>query len=58
VIIRTRDRPVSFFETDTDIFKQNFTDIWSAADIVLTTDTDFQNLLTDVFADILTKHFG
>jgi len=34
--------------------KKIFTDIWPVADILLTTDADFQNLLTD----ILTKYFG
>jgi len=28
------------FETDTDIFKKFFTDIWPAVDIRLATDTD------------------
>jgi len=37
---RSRNRPTSFFETDTDIFKKNFTDIFPAADIRLATDTD------------------
>jgi len=33
------------------------TDIWPDADILLTTDTAFPNLLTDIFADTL-KYFG
>jgi len=36
----TRDRLISFFETDTNIFKCFFTDISPAADIQLATDID------------------
>jgi len=39
--MQTRDRSISFFETD--IFKKNFTDIWPVAEILeilLTTDTN------------------
>jgi len=43
-----------FFETDTNIFKKLFTDNWPVTGILLTTDTEFQNLLTDIFSDILT----
>jgi len=46
------------FENDTDIFKIFFTDIWPVADILLTPIPIFQYLLTDIFADILTKYFG
>jgi len=49
ITVGSRDRPISFFETDIFIFF--FTDIWPVADILLTTDTD-------IFADILTKYFG
>jgi len=38
-ILREIDR-YHFFETDTDIFKNFFTDIWPSADIRLATDTD------------------
>jgi len=37
---QSRDRPVSFVFFETDIFKNFFTDIWSAADVLLTIDTD------------------
>jgi len=39
-----------FFETDTDIFKKIFTDIWPMADLI--------GHETDIFADILSKCFG
>jgi len=39
VFERETDR-YHFFETDIDIFKNIFTDIWPAADIRLATDTD------------------
>jgi len=49
-----------FFETDTDIFKKNspiFNQLsifdWPPIAIPI-----FQNLLTDIFADVLTKCFG
>jgi len=45
-----------FFKTD--IFKKNFTDICPAADIWWPRLPIFQNLLTDIFADILTKYIG
>jgi len=42
-----------FFETDTDIFKKIFTDIWPAADIRLATHTDIPKLAYRCFNKVL-----
>jgi len=53
-VIQTRDRPKSFFESDTDIFKKNFTDICPAANIQLSTNTDIPKFAYRYF----NKYFG
>jgi len=52
-VYQTRDRPISFFETDTDIFI--FLPIFGQLPIFeWPLIPIFQNFLTDIFADILT----
>jgi len=55
--IRTRDRPISLFETDTDIFNYFFSDIWPAADIQLAIYTDIPKFAYGYFCRYFNKIF-
>jgi len=56
--ISSRDRPIPFFETDTDIFNLIFfTDIWLVADIRLATDTDIPNFVYRYICRYFSKEF-
>jgi len=60
IMVHTRDRPISFFETDTDIFKKIFTNIWPAVDFRLATytDTAISKFAYQYFCRFLTRYFG
>jgi len=47
-----------FLKIDTDIFRNFFTEFGQLPIFYLPPIPIFQNLLTDIFDDILTKHFG